>query len=52
MGPGFRYHVATIVGVFMALGLGMVIGSSYIQEALVERLRLQLTQLNERFTNP
>lgn len=51
MGPGFRYHVATIVAVFMALGIGMVIGSSYLQEALVERLRTQLTQLNERFSN-
>ncbi len=51
MGPGFRYHVATIVAVFMALGVGMVIGSSYLQEALVDRLRLQLTQLNERFSN-
>jgi hypothetical protein len=51
MGPGFRYHVATLVGVFMALGVGMVIGSSFLQEALVERLRLQLTRLNERFTN-
>jgi hypothetical protein len=43
--------VATIVAVFMALGVGMVIGSSYLQEAIVDRLRLQLTQLNERFTN-
>lgn len=51
MGPGFRYHVATIVAVFMALGIGMIIGSSFLQEALVERLRLQLSQLNERFTN-
>ena len=50
MGPGFRYHVATIVAIFMALGVGMIIGSSYLQEALVERLRQQLAQLNERFT--
>jgi len=51
MGPGFRYHVATIVAIFLALGVGMVIGSSHLQEALVERLRIQLRELNERFTN-
>lgn len=51
MGPGFRYHVATLVAVFMALGVGMVIGSSHLQEALVERLQVQLRNLNERFAS-
>jgi len=51
MGPGFRYHVATIVAIFMALGVGMIIGSSHLQEALVERLRVQIRDLNNRFTN-
>ncbi len=51
MGPSFRYHVATIVAIFLALGVGMIIGSSHLQEALAERLRVQLRDLNQRFTN-
>ena len=51
MGPSFRYHVATIVAVFLALAVGMVIGSSHLQEALVDRLRVQLRELSDRFTN-
>lgn len=51
MGPSFRYHVATVVAIFLALGLGMVIGSSHLQEALVDRLRVQLSELSNRFAN-
>lgn len=51
MGPGFRYHVATIVAVFLALGIGMMIGSSNLQQALVEKLQSQLKELTDRFTN-
>lgn len=51
MAPGFRYHVITIVAIFMALGVGMVVGSSHLQEALVERLQVQLAALGRRFTD-
>lgn len=35
----FRYHIASIVAVFLALGLGLLAGSSFGQPALVEQLR-------------
>lgn len=35
----FRYHLVTIVGVFLALALGLLAGSSFGQPALVNQLR-------------
>lgn len=35
----FRYHIVSIVAVFLALGLGLLAGSSFGQPALVEQLR-------------
>lgn len=49
MGPGFRYHLLTLVGVFLALGLGMVIGTSYVRGAVADSLTRRLDQLNQRF---
>lgn len=51
MGPGFRYHLVTLVAVFLALGLGMVIGMSYVQGPVLERLTRHQEQLNVTFTN-
>jgi len=49
--PGFRYHVATIAAIFLALGVGIVIGSSFVQSAIVERQTRRLEELNARFSN-
>jgi len=49
MGPGFRYHLVTLVAVFLALGLGMVIGMSYVQGPVIERLTRRQEQLNVTF---
>lgn len=35
----FRYHVVTVVAVFLAFGLGLLAGSSFGQPALIEQLR-------------
>lgn len=47
----FRYHVVTIVAVFLALGLGLLAGSSFGQPALVSQLRertdAQLARIDE-----
>lgn len=49
MGPGIRYHVVSLTAVFLALGVGMVIGSSQLQGAIVERLTTQIKALNQRY---
>jgi hypothetical protein len=37
----FRYHVATIVAVFLALALGLLAGGAFVQPGLVDQLRNQ-----------
>lgn len=49
--PGFRYHVATIAAIFLALGVGIIIGSSFVQSAIVERQTRRLEELNAQFSN-
>ena len=39
-----RQHVVTIVAIFLALALGMLAGSAFIQPRLVEQLRKQVEQ--------
>jgi len=40
----FRQHVVTIVAVFLALALGMLAGSAFIQPRLVDQLRSQVRE--------
>jgi hypothetical protein len=42
----FRYHLVTIVAVFLALGLGVVAGTTVIDQGLVDRLKDQTAQAN------
>lgn len=44
----FRYHLVTIVGVFLALGLGVLAGTTVVDQALVNGLRTQIQGSNER----
>lgn len=37
----FRYHVVTIVAVFLALALGLLAGSAFVQPRLVDQLKRQ-----------
>ena len=40
-----RYHIITIVAVFLALGLGVALGSSFIDGAIVSQLEQRVDQL-------
>lgn len=37
----FRYHILTIVAIFLAIGLGIVFGNAFVQPALVNSLKNQ-----------
>lgn len=41
----FRYHVVSIVAVFLALGIGIVFGTTVIDRALLENLDRNVTRL-------
>jgi hypothetical protein len=49
MNPGFRYHVATISAIFFALAVGIVVGSSFVQSAIVDRQTRRLDELSHQF---
>ena len=42
----FRYHIFTLGAIFLAVGLGLLLGSSVVQPALIENLRNQANQLS------
>ncbi len=44
----FRYHVFTIVSIFLAVALGIAVGNAYVQPALVDRLQKQTQELSAR----
>lgn len=44
----FRFHVVSLVGVFLALALGVVIGSTVIDRAIVDRLSSQIDSVRQR----
>lgn len=44
----FRFHVASLVAVFLALALGVVMGSTVVDRAIVESLRNQIDDVRER----
>jgi copper transport outer membrane protein MctB len=43
----FRYHIFTIVAIFLAVGLGLLFGSSVVQPALIDELENQANQLTQ-----
>ena len=44
----FRYHVVTLVAVFMAIGLGVLIGATFIDQNIVEGLEAAQVRLGTR----
>jgi len=44
----FRYHVISIVAVFLALTVGIVLGSSFLDQPLLSQLGKEATKLNEQ----
>jgi hypothetical protein len=43
----FRFHLVSLVGVFLALGLGVLIGTTVINRGIVTQLERQTDQLTE-----
>jgi hypothetical protein len=43
-----RYHIVSLVAVFLALGVGIIVGSTVIDQTLVERLQAQTNGLRNR----
>ncbi len=46
-----RYHIISLVAVFLALAIGLVLGSSFIDTAVVERLRANVDTLGSQKDN-
>jgi copper transport outer membrane protein MctB len=43
----FRYHIVTIVAVFLSLAIGLLAGSAFVQPELVDQLRVQTDELRD-----
>jgi hypothetical protein len=43
----FRYHIVSVIGIFLAIALGVVIGTSALNGAVVGDLRRQVTDLKK-----
>jgi hypothetical protein len=44
----FRFHLVSLVAVFLALALGVVVGSTVIDKAIVDRLSTQIDSVKKR----
>jgi hypothetical protein len=44
----FRFHVVSLIAVFLALGIGVIMGTAVIDRAVVDRLENQQDELNSR----
>ncbi|HVE76625.1 MAG TPA: copper transporter [Actinomycetota bacterium] len=44
----FRYHVVSIIAIFLALGFGLLFGVTFLDESVVESLERQQKRLGER----
>lgn len=44
----FRYHLVSIIAVFLALGLGILMGTAVLNDALVDSLKKDIETLGER----
>lgn len=44
----FRYHIVSLIAVFLALAIGVIMGSAVIDRAIVNRLEVQQASLEDR----
>ena len=44
----FRFHVVSLIAIFLALGIGVIMGTAVIDRAVVDRLENQQDELNGR----
>lgn len=47
----FRYHIVSLIAVFLALGIGVIIGTAVIDSAVVDRLESQQRGLERNIEN-
>ncbi len=47
----FRYHIVTIVAVFLALAIGLLAGSAFVEPGLVDQLQTQTDDLRGELTD-
>lgn len=45
----FRYHIVSLIAVFLALGIGIVMGTTVVERAIVTRQEQLLDELNQKF---
>jgi hypothetical protein len=50
LAPGFRYHVVSMAAIFLALGVGVIIGNTFVQSAIVSQQTKQVVTLQNQFT--
>lgn len=43
----FRFHLVTITAIFLAIAVGVVIGSTFVDRAIVDSLRSQIDRVSE-----
>ena len=46
-----RYHIASLTAVFLALGFGILIGSSFAGQAAIRQMSVQIQRQNDRLDN-
>ena len=47
----FRYHLVSIIAIFLALALGLIVGASALRGSVTAQLRGQAAQLNKENKN-
>lgn len=47
----FRYHVVSLTAVFLALAIGLVVGTAALNGPVAENLKSQITALNKDNSN-
>ena len=43
-----RYHIVSITAVFLALGIGVAMGSTFLGKATVDQLKTQISKAEKR----
>ena len=43
-----RYHIVSIIAVFLALAIGVVMGTSFLGKATVDQLKTQISRAESR----
>ena len=47
----FRFHIVSLIAVFLAIGLGILMGSAVVKGAIVDRLDREIDQVRKESDN-